>query len=55
MLLPAAHVLPAPQILNALGHLPHCIKYMEGLRHTMVFRFCAIPQVSQSMWKSEGQ
>lgn len=33
------------QICNALQHLPHCIEYMTMLRHTMVFRFCAIPQI----------
>lgn len=30
---------------NALQHLPHCIKYMQGLRDRDVFRFCAIPQI----------
>lgn len=32
-------------ILNALGHLPHCIEYMQKLHDRMVFRFCAIPQI----------
>jgi hypothetical protein len=34
------------QIVNALDHLPHCIEYMEGLRHPMVFRFWGLPQVN---------
>jgi len=25
--------------------MPFCIQYMSQLRHTMVFRFCAIPQI----------
>jgi hypothetical protein len=33
------------QVSNALHHLPHCIKYMKGLRDRDVFRFCAIPQI----------
>jgi hypothetical protein len=32
-------------VCNALHHLPHCIKYMQGLRDRDVFRFCAIPQI----------
>ncbi|WIA33097.1 hypothetical protein OEZ86_006251 [Tetradesmus obliquus] len=32
-------------VCNALQHLPHCIKYMQGLRDRDVFRFCAIPQI----------
>lgn len=35
----------APQVTNALQHLPHCLKYMRGLRDRDVFRFCAIPQI----------
>ena len=31
-------------VLNALGHVPSCLKYMQQLRHPGVFRFCAIPQ-----------
>lgn len=37
--------LPARQVLDALTHLPHCIDYMRGLTHPLVFRFCAIPQI----------
>lgn len=25
--------------------MPYCVQYMEQLRDTMVFRFCAIPQI----------
>ncbi|KAG2450142.1 hypothetical protein HYH02_000245 [Chlamydomonas schloesseri] len=32
-------------ITDALRHLPYCLAYMEQLRHVMVFRFCAIPQI----------
>eukprot|EP00878_Enallax_costatus_P022101 GHUV01023436.1.p1 GENE.GHUV01023436.1~~GHUV01023436.1.p1 ORF type:complete len:325 (+),score=79.94 GHUV01023436.1:206-1180(+) len=32
-------------VCNALHHLPHCIKYMQGLQDRDVFRFCAIPQI----------
>mmetsp|Transcript_20164 Transcript_20164/g.36231 ORF Transcript_20164/g.36231 Transcript_20164/m.36231 type:complete len:519 (-) Transcript_20164:72-1628(-) len=32
-------------ILDALRHLPHCVEYMQSLRNTQVFRFCAIPQI----------
>ena len=32
-------------IVDALQHMPFCIEYMEQLQHTMVFRFCAIPQI----------
>lgn len=34
-----------PQITDALRHMPYCVQYMEQLRDTMVFRFCAIPQI----------
>lgn len=33
------------QVCNALHHLPHCIRYMQGLRDRDVYRFCAIPQI----------
>jgi len=33
------------QVCDALHLLPHCIKYMKGLRDRDVFRFCAIPQI----------
>ena len=33
------------QIVDALRHMPSCIEYMQQLKHTMVFRFCAIPQI----------
>jgi farnesyl-diphosphate farnesyltransferase len=42
---PALLVAPLLQVCNALHHLPHCIKYMQGLRDRDVFRFCAIPQI----------
>jgi len=32
-------------INNALQHIPDVIDYMSKLKHPMVFRFCAIPQV----------
>ncbi|KXZ56552.1 hypothetical protein GPECTOR_1g496 [Gonium pectorale] len=32
-------------ITDALRHVPYCMQYMEQLRHVMVFRFCAIPQI----------
>jgi farnesyl-diphosphate farnesyltransferase len=32
-------------ILNALQHIPDCLKYMSSLKNPDVFRFCAIPQV----------
>jgi len=32
-------------IVDALQHLPACVQYMEGLQHSEVFRFCAIPQI----------
>ena len=32
-------------IINALGHVPACLKYMESLKDAKVFRFCAIPQL----------
>jgi hypothetical protein len=41
----AATVAGGLQVCNALHHLPHCIKYMQGLRDRDVFRFCAIPQI----------
>jgi len=33
------------QVLDALQHLPHSIKYMSHLQDTQIFRFCAIPQI----------
>jgi len=30
---------------NALQHIPDVMEYMSKLKHPMVFRFCAIPQV----------
>lgn len=32
-------------ILDAYSHVPSCIRYMEQLKNTKVFKFCAIPQV----------
>lgn len=32
-------------ILNALKHVPACLKYMRSLEDQQVFRFCAIPQL----------
>ncbi|MCS6982481.1 MAG: squalene synthase [Flavobacteriales bacterium] len=32
-------------VADALRHVPHCLNYLESLRHPQVFRFCAIPQV----------
>ena len=32
-------------IINALGHVPACLKYMNSLEDKQVFRFCAIPQL----------
>ena len=32
-------------VLNALSHIPHCLKYLEELENIQVFRFCAIPQL----------
>ncbi|KAG2500085.1 hypothetical protein HYH03_002362 [Edaphochlamys debaryana] len=32
-------------ITDALRHVPYCMQYMEQLKHPMVFRFCAIPQI----------
>lgn len=32
-------------VADALEHIPHCIAYMNMLKHPNVFRFCAIPQV----------
>lgn len=32
-------------IVDAYRHLPACIRYMEALKNSKVFKFCAIPQV----------
>lgn len=32
-------------IVDAYKHLPACIRYMEALKDSKVFKFCAIPQV----------
>jgi farnesyl-diphosphate farnesyltransferase len=32
-------------IIHALQHVPACIRYLESLKNTQVFRFCAIPQL----------
>lgn len=32
-------------VLNALGHIPACIEFLECLENQKVFRFCAIPQL----------
>ncbi|MEZ4924145.1 MAG: squalene synthase [Crocinitomicaceae bacterium] len=32
-------------IINALQHAPACMEYLESLKNTQVFRFCAIPQL----------
>eukprot|EP01025_Chloroclados_australasicus_P008115 TRINITY_DN12799_c1_g1_i3.p2 TRINITY_DN12799_c1_g1~~TRINITY_DN12799_c1_g1_i3.p2 ORF type:complete len:302 (+),score=23.69 TRINITY_DN12799_c1_g1_i3:114-1019(+) len=32
-------------VTDALRHAAHCLQYMKDLKHPMVFRFCAIPQV----------
>lgn len=32
-------------VADALQHAPHCLRYLEQLRDTDVFRFCAIPQL----------
>jgi farnesyl-diphosphate farnesyltransferase len=32
-------------VTNAMSHVPDCIEYMKRIKHPMVFRFCAIPQV----------
>lgn len=34
----------ADMVLNALGHVEHCIFYLAGLTEQSVFNFCAIPQ-----------
>ncbi len=31
-------------VVDALRHLPDCVRYLGRLRHRAVFRFCAIPQ-----------
>ena len=31
-------------VTDALQHIPDCLSYMNMLRNTQVFRFCAIPQ-----------
>jgi len=31
-------------VVDALRHLPDCIRYLAQLKHPAVFRFCAIPQ-----------
>ncbi len=40
-----AEALHASQIVDALRHMPFCVQYMQQLQDTMVFRFCAIPQI----------
>ncbi|GLC35682.1 hypothetical protein PLESTB_000483400 [Pleodorina starrii] len=32
-------------VTDALRHLPYCLQYMKQLKHVLVFRFCAIPQI----------
>lgn len=32
-------------VLNALGHVPACLEFLECLENQQVFRFCAIPQL----------
>ncbi|MBD3639147.1 MAG: squalene synthase [Crocinitomicaceae bacterium] len=32
-------------IINALSHVPACLRYMESLEDIQIFRFCAIPQL----------
>eukprot|EP00823_Brevimastigomonas_motovehiculus_P009038 TRINITY_DN870_c0_g1_i1.p1 TRINITY_DN870_c0_g1~~TRINITY_DN870_c0_g1_i1.p1 ORF type:complete len:457 (-),score=84.33 TRINITY_DN870_c0_g1_i1:1727-3097(-) len=32
-------------IFDAVRHMEDCIKYMQMLRNTKIFRFCAIPQI----------
>jgi len=39
------YVYARTQVMDALQHLPHSVRYMSGLKNTQVFRFCAIPQI----------
>lgn len=32
-------------VTDALQHVPDCLEYMSRLKHSQIFRFCAIPQV----------
>jgi farnesyl-diphosphate farnesyltransferase len=32
-------------IINALQHIPNCLKYLTELKDVQIFRFCAIPQL----------
>jgi farnesyl-diphosphate farnesyltransferase len=32
-------------VINALTHIPACLKYMKAIQDEKIFRFCAIPQL----------
>lgn len=32
-------------IINALSHVPNCLKYLKSIENQQIFRFCAIPQL----------
>ncbi len=32
-------------VINALGHVPACLEFLECLDNEKIFRFCAIPQL----------
>lgn len=32
-------------IINALQHVPACLRYLDALKNEKIFRFCAIPQL----------